>query len=269
MPGTAATVGLRERHKHQRRERILEAIRELLRARPNETPTVERIAEVADVSPATVFNLVGPREQQWAALYDALLRELDARLAITADEDPRKHARRLVGEAAQLFIADAAVFRHIVNNSGRSGSLVQENPIPLLRAALRRGQETGMLRPDLHIDALAGHIAMACRGALRQWASERISAAAFRHHVRLAVDLRGHGQSTHARAAAYALEDYVADVRAVLAAIASAPMVIGASLGGIAGLLAIAEPPSAPAAGLVLVDVAHRFQARGARRIVS
>ena len=85
----------------------------------------------------------------------------------------------------------------------------------------------------------------------------------------ITVDLRGHGQSTHARAAAYALEDYVADVRAVLAAIASAPMVIGASLGGIAGLLAIAEPPSAPAAGLVLVDVAHRFQARGARRIVS
>ncbi|TMM18490.1 MAG: TetR/AcrR family transcriptional regulator [Actinobacteria bacterium] len=189
MPGTAATVGLRERHKHQRRERILEAIRELLRARPNETPTVERIAEVADVSPATVFNLVGPREQQWAALYDALLRELDARLAITADEDPRKHARRLVGEAAQLFIADAAVFRHIVNNSGRSGSLVQENPIPLLRAALRRGQETGMLRPDLHIDALAGHIAMACGGALRQWASERISAAAFRERVRFAVDV--------------------------------------------------------------------------------
>ena len=108
---------------------------------PNETPTVERIAELADVSPATVFNLVGPRERQWAALCDALLRELDARLAFTGDEGPRERAHRIVGEAAHLFIADAAVFRHLVNSWGRSGSLVQENPIP--RAARRSAPRTG------------------------------------------------------------------------------------------------------------------------------
>ncbi len=189
MPASAPPAGLRERHKHQRRERILEAIRELLREHPNETPTVERIAELADVSPATVFNLVGPREQQWAALCDALLRELDARLAFTGDEGPRDRAHRIVGEAAHLFIADAAVFRHLANNWGRSGNLVQENPIPRLRAALRRGQETGLLRPDLHIDALAGHIAMAAGGALRQWAGGQISDAAFLERVRFAVDI--------------------------------------------------------------------------------
>jgi pimeloyl-ACP methyl ester carboxylesterase len=84
----------------------------------------------------------------------------------------------------------------------------------------------------------------------------------------IAVDLRGHGESTHPRPPAYALDDFVADVRAAIAQIADAPIVIGASLGGIAGLLAIAEGPVAPAAGIVLVDVAHRFQARGGRRIV-
>jgi pimeloyl-ACP methyl ester carboxylesterase len=83
------------------------------------------------------------------------------------------------------------------------------------------------------------------------------------------VDLRGHGQSTHPQPPAYALDDFVADVRALITAIAEAPIVIGASLGGIAGLLAITESPAAPAAGLVLVDVAHRFQPRGGRQIVS
>jgi pimeloyl-ACP methyl ester carboxylesterase len=83
------------------------------------------------------------------------------------------------------------------------------------------------------------------------------------------VDLRGHGESTHPRPAAYALDDFAADVRALVAAIADAPIVIGASLGGIAGLLAITESPAAPAAGLILVDVAHRFQPRGGGRIVS
>jgi AcrR family transcriptional regulator len=180
---------LRERHKQQRRERILEAIREALRECPNETPTVERIAELADVSPATVFNLVGPREQQWAALCDALLRELDARLAFAADEDPRERAHEIIDEAAKLFIADAAVFRHLVGSWGRSGTLLQENPIPQLRAALRRGQETGMLRSGLHLDALAGHIATAAGGALRQWATGQITDAAFRARVRFAVDV--------------------------------------------------------------------------------
>jgi pimeloyl-ACP methyl ester carboxylesterase len=85
----------------------------------------------------------------------------------------------------------------------------------------------------------------------------------------IAVDLRGHGQSTHPRPPAYALEDFAADVRALIAAISGDPVVVGASLGGIASLLALTEPPPAPAAGLVLVDVAHRFQPRGGGRIVS
>ena len=85
----------------------------------------------------------------------------------------------------------------------------------------------------------------------------------------ITVDLRGHGQSTHPRPPAYALEDFAADVRALIAEIAEDPVVVGASLGGIASLLALTEPPTAPAAGLVLVDVAHRFQPRGGGRIVS
>jgi AcrR family transcriptional regulator len=189
MTATGPALGLRERHKRQRRARIVEAIRELLRERPDETPTVECIAELADLSPATVFNLIGPREQQWAALCEELVRELDECLALAADDDPRDQARRIVGQTADLFIADAAVFRHLVNSSGRSGALLQENPIPSLRAALRRGQAAGMLRPDLHIEALVGHIATACGGALRQWAAGQISDAAFRGRVRFAVDV--------------------------------------------------------------------------------
>jgi AcrR family transcriptional regulator len=207
MSATAQPTGLRERHKQQRRERILEAIRELLRESPQETPTVERIAALADLSPATVFNLVGPREQQWAALGDALLLELNACLAFAADEDPRQQARRIVGETADLFIADAAVFRHLVNSWGRSGVLLQENPVPQLRAALRRGQAAGMLRPGLHVEALVGHIATACGGALRQWAGGDISDAAFRARVRFAVDVVF---------AASASEDCAAELKAPL-----------------------------------------------------
>lgn len=189
MASKPATPGLRERHKQQRRERILEAILELLRESPNETPTVEQIAELADLSPATVFNLVGPREQQWAALCDMLLGELNASLASAADEDPREQARKIVGESVELFIADAAVYMHLVNSSERSGALLQDSPIPRLRAALRRGQTNGMLRSDLNVNALVGHIATAGGGALRHWAAGGISDAEFRKRARFAVDV--------------------------------------------------------------------------------
>jgi pimeloyl-ACP methyl ester carboxylesterase len=85
----------------------------------------------------------------------------------------------------------------------------------------------------------------------------------------ITVDLRGHGESSRSDPPAYALEDFIADVRALIASIAADPVVIGASLGGIASLLAITESPQAPVAGLVLVDVAHRFRPRGGGRIVS
>jgi AcrR family transcriptional regulator len=189
MPALPKAAGLRERHKRERRERILEATRDLLREHPNETPTVERIAQLADLSPATVFNLIGPREQQWEALCQELLGELDACLAFATVDDPREQARRIVGETVELFVADAAVFKHLVNSSGRSGALLQENPVPRLRAELRRAQAAGMLRADLHIEALVGHIATAAGGALRQWAAGQISDAAFRKRVRFAVDV--------------------------------------------------------------------------------
>jgi AcrR family transcriptional regulator len=189
MSASAPTVGLRERHKQHRRDRILEAIRVLLREHPDRVPTVERIAELADLSPATVFNLLGPREQQWAALCEQLLDEVDERLAAAAEDDPREEARRIVDETARSFIADAAVFRRLLDGWSRSGALLQASPVPRLRAALRRGQEIGMLRDELHVEALAGHVATACGGALRQWAAGQISDEAFRKRARFAVDV--------------------------------------------------------------------------------
>ncbi|HKY68517.1 MAG TPA: alpha/beta hydrolase [Acidimicrobiales bacterium] len=84
------------------------------------------------------------------------------------------------------------------------------------------------------------------------------------------VDLRGHGDSDWAGApGGYTLDAFAADVRAVAALQSRPPVLIGASLGGLASLTAIAEAPGGAtvASGLVLVDVAPRLEQRGIERI--
>jgi non-heme chloroperoxidase len=86
------------------------------------------------------------------------------------------------------------------------------------------------------------------------------------------VDLRGHGDSAWAPDGDYSLDAFAADVRAVARSLprleSPPPALVGASLGGIASLTAIAETPDPPlATALVLVDVAPRIEAAGVTRI--
>ncbi|MFH8791891.1 alpha/beta fold hydrolase [Streptomyces sp. NPDC017941] len=87
----------------------------------------------------------------------------------------------------------------------------------------------------------------------------------------VAPDLRGHGTSEWSADGAYDLGLFADDVRALvdtLAGPACPPVLVGASLGGLGALLAAGEEPMAAVRALVLVDVAHRPDPRGVRRIV-
>ncbi|MBT2511404.1 alpha/beta hydrolase [Streptomyces sp. ISL-98] len=81
-------------------------------------------------------------------------------------------------------------------------------------------------------------------------------------------DLRGHGTSEWSADGDYDLDLFAEDVRALVAELGDRPVLIGASLGGLSSLLAAGEAPRAAIRALVLVDVAHRPDPRGVRRIV-
>jgi pimeloyl-ACP methyl ester carboxylesterase len=75
----------------------------------------------------------------------------------------------------------------------------------------------------------------------------------------IALDQRGHGASDWIADGAYAFADYAADAKAVARQIAGEtglkPVLIGASLGGIAGLLALDEPADPAFSALCMVDI--------------
>src|SRR5262245_56625623 len=85
----------------------------------------------------------------------------------------------------------------------------------------------------------------------------------------LSLDLRGHGQSDWSPTAAYDLEDFVRDLVAVTRTLAQPPVVVGASLGGMAAMCAAGEGEAQAYAAVVLVDVTPRLEQRGVVRIIS
>ena len=93
--------------------------------------------------------------------------------------------------------------------------------------------------------------------------AQALAAARFRA---LPFDQRGHGDSGRAPDRRYTFFDYAADARAIGEAVAARfgpkPVAVGASLGGLASLIA-AGGAAPPFAALVLVDVTPRIDPRG------
>jgi pimeloyl-ACP methyl ester carboxylesterase len=86
-------------------------------------------------------------------------------------------------------------------------------------------------------------------------------------HASLAWDGRGHGQSDRNPAdSRYSGEQFVDDVGTAAAALGRAPVLVGASMGGLTGLMAQARDRLFSA--MVLVDITPRWEASGVERIL-
>lgn len=83
------------------------------------------------------------------------------------------------------------------------------------------------------------------------------------------VDLRGHGESEWHPEGDYTLDAFAADIAEVARSFARRPALVGASLGGIASMVAVADAGGGTelASSLTLVDVAHRIEVQGRDRI--
>jgi len=99
----------------------------------------------------------------------------------------------------------------------------------------------------------------------RSWGTA-VTALIARGYYVVSLDLRGHGESGWPENGDYSLNAFVFDLDAVIKALPRPPVLVGASLGGVVGLLAVGEQSNA-AAGLVLVDIAPDMDRQGAANI--
>ncbi len=83
----------------------------------------------------------------------------------------------------------------------------------------------------------------------------------------VAVDTRGHGDSDRAPEADYALESLTGDVLHIIDGIGTPVVLIGASMGGLTGIMVADAAGPEKVTKLVLVDVVPRFEKSGSARI--
>lgn len=183
-----APSGLRERNKAKRREAIIDSALGLLRRHQLHEVSIERIAAGAEVSPATVYNLIGSREQLLISCVDRVLdRLVDELVAVGPDTDPIERARLIVDRTAAAFIADREAYRQILGSVGdvtRSGSTLAMDPAQLQVAAMRDAQLRGVLRADVDPAAVGRQVYLSYNGAMLAWAGGALSDDGFRVAVR-------------------------------------------------------------------------------------
>jgi len=122
----------------------------------------------------------------------------------------------------------------------------------VLRGELHPGRPLALLLPG------GGQTRASWARTARSLAAEGLGAAA--------VDLRGHGESDWSASGEYGVDALVADAVACCRALPEPPVLVGASLSGLTGLLAAAKAPES-VRGLVMVDIAIDIQPAGVSRV--
>jgi len=105
-------------------------------------------------------------------------------------------------------------------------------------------------------------------GQTRHSWSGTAAVLAARRHEAWTMDLRGHGDSDWAADGDYTTEAMVEDLDAVCAEIGRPPVLVGASMGGMVGLVSEGTLRPGRFEGLVLVDIATQLETAGVERIV-
>jgi pimeloyl-ACP methyl ester carboxylesterase len=83
----------------------------------------------------------------------------------------------------------------------------------------------------------------------------------------IALDARGHGDSSWSETGSYRVEDLGNDLKEVIKLLGKSPALVGASMGGLTSLIAQGESETAISSAIILVDIAPKTEQKGIERI--
>ncbi len=154
---------------------------------------------------------------------------------------------------------------------------VRERRLPVSPKRARHGLATQtfagfdgmMLASDVGGDARGEPVILLHGGGQTRhsWGKAALALSARDYYV-VALDLRGHGESDWSHDSNYCIDAQVSDLRAVIRQMPKAPVLVGASMGGLISLVTAGECPEPAIRALILVDVTPQVDPVGRARII-
>jgi AcrR family transcriptional regulator len=173
------------------RRRVLRAARALVAARGLQGLTMRDLAVEADVSVASLYNLIGGRDDVVRALGLYLLEELDDAFLHVKASDPIERAQQLLTTLIDTVVTDLPQpLVHVLLSNVR---LYSRNP-PLqpskpLTDAMEDMVASGMLNNDVSIKLIAKQVWWSHTAYLRQWADGHLNEQELRAATLHSLDL--------------------------------------------------------------------------------
>ncbi len=179
---------LRQKQMEERRQRILDAAASLVRKTGGTDFSMLEVATVAEVSPATPYNLFRSKA---ALLYALLNRSLDQIIqeSLTfSSDDPIERVLEAAGVAAAIFTRDPAFLRPLYQfllgvRDLEHRPRFMERGLEFWKTAFSAANHKGRLSKDIDHEGLARTLLMHFLGALDLWVHQELGEEAFRAQI--------------------------------------------------------------------------------------
>lgn len=191
------SLSKREAGKEERRQRIIHAARDLIRETGDAGLSMRALAERAEVSPATPYNLFGSKRAIVLALLEDV-REFRERFIAEAPRDPLDRLFTSVGMAVDFYVADPRFYRTLWSAVFDTTNEVREEIYNPKRDAFWQelisdiGRQGGF-EPYVKQDMLLHQLDYLFRSVMLDWVVDDIESDALAPAIRLgyAMILRG------------------------------------------------------------------------------
>lgn len=186
---TAPAMSQRESAKHGRRRRIVEAACALLRETGIDEVSGKLIADRADVSLSTVYNLFGSKDAVLIAVFDEDLARYEGLIRALPPQSALDRLFQAVDVAAELYREDPAFYRAILWRrpapTEAIGDAVRQPRNHFWRALVQQALDEGQLRSFADASTIATLLIRHFSAALSDWIADEITPDQLQTEVKL------------------------------------------------------------------------------------
>jgi len=196
-------MGLREKSKLERRERILAAAQELIRDTGSIGMSMRALARKAEVSLATPYNLFGSKGAVLHELRLSVLEKLQREMDQLRSSDPLEDLLRIAELGARTYASDPRFYRILMgalmaSNIGIHDGDLAGGAVTLWQRPVEAAISAGLLRADADARFVARDLVISFLGGLDLWVREVLDGEGLRSQILYAFTLTLLGLSTNA-----------------------------------------------------------------------